>query len=907
MRIKDRLRRRLKGLHRNPVEFKSIRTLLNLAVSRPVDLLKMEKVIADLPGSPSEVASLIEAALSKMKANQKVQPECCNLVAATIRSLENIDINIAMDFGMRTMPVWPDKRGMTTLVSMLEREGRQHHALDILDHASDEKWARHKRDTIKSAIGLLGMDDRPLAERAEKAYLSHVGMNHLKQDPAPAVILYGDVDMNTIDGSSVWLSSLVEAFSGTGFEVHVLLKSNISRELLVGHLQGFDGVKLLEPHLFGLPDEELTTSQAVDLIEILDGIHGGYRCIVLRGMDLCVKAGAKKSLWKRIWAYLTDYYQVDEVDGRMISKDNRILLNDLQHVFEYFLVQTEEIGKSLEELGIESSMLRLLPPMIPDRMITIEPTENGGSPDALKIGYCGKIAPMWGVRELIEKVEELNSAERPIEVHVIGDKIHRSSEHHPRFREEMTQLLRESPVVKWHGAMERDAAVMMLASLDIGWCYRNVSLEHHTLELSTKLLEHLAINLPFIVTRNKVNEALLGSEYPFFVDDENEMEGMLTRIVNDGIGKIELVDKVRPHLISSVRADILLPMLMEGFQRQMRPHRIVIAGNDLKFVGQFESHLKRLGCMVKRDIWEWGEPQFIQRSKALLEWAEFVWCEWSLANAVWYSNNLRDDQQMVTRLHLQEVGERARKFQLDIDMDKVNKVIIVAEHVRQEAIKLFGWDSNKLVFIPNFIESARLKNESKDTSNKRIGIIGIVPKRKRLDLALDLLEKLREKDDEWSLVIKGKVPKDYPWMFGLSRRKEMEYYDEQYKRIETSEKLKGAVKFEGYTLTISEFFTKIGYVVSPSDFESFHYTIADGVSSGNFPVIWPWEGADELYPEEWVIKGVEDAANVMIEYSQSTEEERLAGAEDRFEVVRSRYDIEEVFPQLVETLIGEWR
>ena len=907
MRIKDRLRRRLKGLHRNPAEFKSIRTLLNLAVSRPVDLLKMQNVIAEMSGSHSEVVGLIEAALSKMKGIEKTQPECCNIVVATIRSFENIDVETAMDFGMRTMPDWPDKRGMATLVSMLEREGRQHHALDILEHASDEKWARHKRDAINSAIGLLGMDDRPLSERAEKAYLTNVGMNHLKEDPSPAVILYGDVDMNVIDGSSVWLSSIVEAFSGTGFEIHVLLKSNISRELLVGHLQGFDGVKLLEPHLFGLPDEQLTTSQAVDLIEVLDGIHGGYRCVVLRGMDLCVKAGAKKSLWKRIWAYLTDYYQVDEVKGRMVPKNNRLLLNDLQHVFEYFLVQTEEIGKSLQELGIESSMLRLLPPMIPDRMITTEPVDDVDSSNALKIGYCGKIAPMWGVRELIEKVEKLNSEARPIEVHVIGDKVHRSSELHPRFREEMTQLLRESPIVKWHGAMERDAAVEMLASLDIGWCYRSVSLEHHTLELSTKLLEHLAIGLPFIVTRNNVNEALLGSEYPFFVDDENDMDGMLTRIVDDGIESIELVDKVRTHLISSVRANILLPMLMEGFEQQLRPHRIVIAGTDLKFVGQFESHLKRLGCIVKRDTWEWGEPQFIQRSKALLEWAEFVWCEWSLANAVWYSKNLRDDQQMVTRLHLQEIGERARKFQLDIDMDKVNKVIIVAEHVRQEAIKLFGWDPDKLVFIPNFIESARLKNKDKDTSNKRIAIVGIVPQRKRLDLALDLLEKLREKDDEWSLVIKGKVPKDYPWMFGSSRRKEMEYYDEQYKRIERSEKLKGAVEFEGYTLTISEFFTKIGYVVSPSDFESFHYTIADGVSSGNFPVIWPWEGADELYPEEWVIRDVEDAANVMIAHAASSKDERLNGAEERFEVVRSRYDLEEVFPQLVETLIGEWR
>ncbi|MBT7378236.1 MAG: hypothetical protein HN820_08785 [Candidatus Marinimicrobia bacterium] len=469
----------------------------------------------------------------------------------------------------------------------------------------------------------------------------------------------------------------------------------------------------------------------------------------------------------------------------------------------------------------------------------------------------------------------------------------------------MDKMLRESPVVTWHGAVDRDKAVELLAGYDFGWCYRSGWFEKKTLELSTKLLEHLAINLPFVVSRNNINENLLGHEYPFFVDNEDELDILLEKLLNKGIDEINLKGILAPHLISSVRTNILKPLLMEGFDKHIRPHRVVIAGTDLKFVGQFESHLKRIGCIVRRDLWEWGEPQFIQRTKALVKWAEFIWCEWNLANAAWYSNNLKENQQLVSRLHLQEIGERARKFQHNMKMDNVKKIIVVAEHVRLEAIKLFDWDEEKLIFIPNFIESERMKNEHKNTSLKKIGIVGVVPERKRLDLALDLLEELRKTDDEWSLVIKGKLPHDYPWMLADSRRMELKYYDKQYKRIKTSKYLGDAVEFEGYTLTITEFFIKLGYVISPSDFESFHYTIADGVSAGNFPVIWPWEGADGLYPREWVIKDVKSAAKAMLTHSHLPEKERLEQVEERFEEVRSRYDVEVVFPQLTDALFSE--
>jgi hypothetical protein len=75
------------------------------------------------------------------------------------------------------------------------------------------------------------------------------------------------------------------------------------------------------------------------------------------------------------------------------------------------------------------------------------------------------------------------------------------------------------------------------------------------------------------------------------------------------------------------------------------------------------------------------------------------------------------------------------------------------------------------------------------------------------------------------------------------------------------------VTFEGYTTTIASWYQKIGFVLSPSDFESFHFSVGDGVSSGAVPVIWPWEGADVIYPSSWVIEDTEQAAIRIMEYA----------------------------------------
>ena len=67
--------------------------------------------------------------------------------------------------------------------------------------------------------------------------------------------------------------------------------------------------------------------------------------------------------------------------------------------------------------------------------------------------------------------------------------------------------------------------------------------------------------------------------------------------------------------------------------------------------------------------------------------------------------------------------------------------------------------------IPNLLE--RKDSSKRKNDNYSIGFVGMVPKRKRLDLAIDLLEYLQKIDPRYQLKIVGKHPDEY----GLAPKK----------------------------------------------------------------------------------------------------------------------------------------
>ena len=90
----------------------------------------------------------------------------------------------------------------------------------------------------------------------------------------PRALVYGDVDLNLLDGSAIWLQSVTQALVAAGCAVTLVLKAPVRTDRLVAPLRGLPEVTIRSPHeealLPGLTEASLTVPQAVAVLAAVD-------------------------------------------------------------------------------------------------------------------------------------------------------------------------------------------------------------------------------------------------------------------------------------------------------------------------------------------------------------------------------------------------------------------------------------------------------------------------------------------------------------------------------------------------------------------------------------------------------------------------------------------------------------
>ena len=285
------------------------------------------------------------------------------------------------------------------------------------------------------------------------------------------------------------------------------------------------------------------------------------------------------------------------------------------------------------------------------------------------------------------------------------------------------------------------------------------------------------------------------------------------------------------------------------------PSTILIAGHDLKFAMPIVEVLEEMGIQVLVDKWDNHNKFDAEQSRTLLEKADAVWCEWALGNVEWYSHAIEPGMPLFVRYHLQE---RNYEYLTNSNQEAISNIAFVCQHYEANAREIGQIDdTTPTSVIPNTM-NIRGKYKRKN-DNYSIGFVGMVPARKRLDLALDLLEELLQHDARYTLKVVGKNPEEYGWL--MKRDDEREYYQNIRSRLESNPLLKSRVEFLGFVDDIREFYSSVGHVISTSDFESYHLTLADGPLHGAAAHSLRWDGADHIYTKSWLNETISEIAN----------------------------------------------
>lgn len=714
-------------------------------------------------------------------------------------------------------------------------------------------------------------------------------------------LIYADIDLNIIDGSSIWVTSILETLAqDQNIFPTVLLKRPINREVLIKPLYKYDNITIINPWSMDFTStksrlndiswektKRLTVDQAAEIMDVLDEINH-YDMFLVRGYSLSQEISKNYAFSKRTWFYLTDFPQREEE----LSEEH---LNNLKIIFNNSAVlacQTETLIDYFKKIlnSDDNGKFVLLPPMVPN--------QTGEKPNFInenrRLIYAGKFAPYWKIPEMFEAFAEISDIE--LEFIVVGDKFH-NFPYTEDYQRRVERLLTSTKGIVWKRALTRQQVQHEISQSDLGISWRHEELDDSK-ELSTKVLEFGLHGKPVIINRNPLHENVFGEDYPLYANSEREFIEKVKLVFTEPSIFREAAEKVydvsQNHMFSNI-SKYLRPIInnvvanTESFkkptQRKIKKIHLLFAGHDLKFakmlIDYFSNNEK---FYVKLDQWSGHNIHDEEQSKLLLKWADVIVAEWGLGNAVWYSKNLQKKQKLIVRMHLQE---KNTPFPKKIVWNNVDQLIFIAPGLKQEMIEHFNFlPIEKTKIIYNLVNTKLLDKEKLPESKFNIGLMGISPSRKRLDLALDIFEKLWKKDNRYNLLIKGHLPNEYKWLW--NRVDERKYYEKEFRRI-NNQPWGNSVVFEGWG-DVSEWYQKINFVLSPSDFESFHLAVAEGMASKTIPVIRNWYGADMLYPDKYIFSSVDNAVEIIERIQNLSDTERDIEMKSVQEHIYNNYD-----------------
>jgi glycosyltransferase involved in cell wall biosynthesis len=350
--------------------------------------------------------------------------------------------------------------------------------------------------------------------------------------------------------------------------------------------------------------------------------------------------------------------------------------------------------------------------------------------------------------------------------------------------------------------------------------------------------------------------------YSSEMNEHNGLDHCLNTLISEGVQ--ELQEPSKSHA---------LPILAVN-------QRVLIVGHDLKFIMSIANTWRSWGVevtMLKSKDHSGALDIDDQELMHLMSTHDVLFCEWALGNATKISN-LRGERPIFVRYHAQELRT---DYILDTNFMTGDTLSFVSHHMNRFERRL-GADLERIV-IPNGIESLALNVERKDPFG--IGMMGITPQSKGLHRALAMLELLSKTSLRAILKIKGKLPKEYPWM--KRRVEENGWYDDQFNSFrELFENNK--IIHEGFTPDVSHFVATSASVLSVSDHESFHIAPLEGAVGRTLVHMLPWEGASEVHRANWIFDSVEEMANDLLRVeSEGTAYE--VGCDNR-QFVMNHYD-----------------
>ncbi len=389
----------------------------------------------------------------------------------------------------------------------------------------------------------------------------------------------------------------------------------------------------------------------------------------------------------------------------------------------------------------------------------------------------------------------------------------------------------------------------------------------------------LQLNPNFNQVRKNAVEYALTNDLALWASELLEFNGRQAGLSSLTISDIQLWKKViAAEQKNTIRVTTVAPAAPNAFQLspdndRIRNKKIAVLASHKSFVVDIIEKLKN----DKNEIREFNLGSTHDLLE-LMDWADLAWFEWCdnlLIEATKYPKKCP----IVCRLHSYEAFT---DMPTKVDWSKVDQLVFVNRSV-EELVRPLITGAVPWTVIHNGVDCQKFQIPSGKQFGKKIASVGYINYKKNPTLLLYCFKKIYEYDPEYTFHVAG----------AHQDARIKLYFDNFLKENPLP------LTFYGWVNDMAQWYADKNYVISTSLFESFHYSIAEGMASGLLPLIHNWYGAQYLYPSEYMFNDPDNCLKLLQEIENlNIQEEQIKNRQ----FVINRYDVNEKFGQISKLL-----
>lgn len=704
------------------------------------------------------------------------------------------------------------------------------------------------------------------------------------------VAVLAQQNINLVDGSTIWLLNVCKALAATpGFEVTLLSAFPLSRRTLTQELPA--SVTIVSPALFadviGKRFPALPARFLGEALQVFEERLGAFDRIFVRGDRFLNRLLANPRYARRVVGYTASAMP-------RIGEPSPFWLAKAAEVGARLVVQSPAAKSALESLAdFPARLVHVVPPRGAEPAQGVAP---GGPRGALC--YSGKVDLRYGMDWLLDIAEQAPADGAP-SVEIIGGKDsfrRRDPEFFERFDAfRATAMAGEAPGVRLRTDLPHAEALAAMAGAGYGFCLRHEDFDD-VIEISTKVVEFVTLGVPPILNDNRLHREAFGDDYPFLVNTKSgDPAAAVIAILRAADGAAweaarrrlaEIAPRFSPEAFSRSLARAVRGAEPDAPPLARRPHRLLIATHERKFVAAFASRAAA-EPNVALDFQGWSLSEAGERGRKPAIGYDAIFCEWCGANAVWHSRNKPPGARLIVRLHR---FEAFRDYPRKVNWKAVDALIVVSDYFRDVMIADFGVPERIIHVFPQYIDWAELQRPKLPEARFTLGLVGINPyDHKRFDRALDFFLALHAADPRFRMAVRSAMPWTINWIWE-NLPEDRARFEALFARIAADPVLSRHVRFDPAGPDMEEWYRGVGFILSSSDTEGCHTSVLEGMASGALPVVRGWPGARGLFAPH-VHEPLEAAVPAMIAHADAGAAER-AETEAALRRRAAEYDLE---------------